>query len=548
MDVPADVPADAPAGQWRPKNKSQLVVLKSQTLDPADTIPAPSAIPLRGLIRRTRFAGFQFEEDTGPAPAPPVECDRLLDGFMLLEACRVEFPDEARRADVNGIGVGNVAEEDMQYFTNLSYLDIGDSRAPLEPLGALPGLRELHIQCNLVRSFDMLSGFPMLEILDLSYNMVPTASVSNLTALPNLRELDLTCNTLTALPEDMHAFEKLELLILERNRLQGAETVLALSKMPKLKLLNCAFNYFTAIPVPDPTLEDPWFSHLEEFNLANNYIAREDDIVSLPMMPRLQLVILYGNPLTQFVQQTELLGGAGAERKITTVTTMPDFSKKPSSGAYKTVQMATVREMNIPTAAQFKDRGNRTLLPPQTVLMPQQTAAPARSKVVETDEADGTFLTGVGLADEEEEEDDDDDDDLHVPDVILTRSLAPPERGSDPAKLRGAINSLRYALNHPLTSHSTIPKKGELQVDRPTFLQMCRQRPRKEYQPKNESLFEGSKAENKEALGSIEQVLDEMNERMKAAETDVTSVINADKDMESLVGMVQNVMDTYNKS
>ena len=46
--------------------------------------------------------------------------------------CRVEFPDEARRADLSSSAIGAAATEDLPYFSNLAYLDLGINVAPLE--------------------------------------------------------------------------------------------------------------------------------------------------------------------------------------------------------------------------------------------------------------------------------------------------------------------------------------------------------------------------------------------------------------------------------
>lgn len=37
-----------------------------------------------------------------------------MDGFMLLDACRVDLPHEALVAKVNGKGIRGVAEEDLK--------------------------------------------------------------------------------------------------------------------------------------------------------------------------------------------------------------------------------------------------------------------------------------------------------------------------------------------------------------------------------------------------------------------------------------------------
>merc|ERR1712185_897191 len=73
-----------------------------------------------------------------------------LDGFVMLEASGVEFPDEAARADLQEENLGAVTGEDLAFFTNLSYLDVGDNRLTLESLQTLPALQELHIHCNTI--------------------------------------------------------------------------------------------------------------------------------------------------------------------------------------------------------------------------------------------------------------------------------------------------------------------------------------------------------------------------------------------------------------
>ena len=49
---------------------------------------------------------------------------------------------------------GAGATEDLPYFSNLAYLDLGINAAPLEPLGALPALRELRMHCNRLRTLE----------------------------------------------------------------------------------------------------------------------------------------------------------------------------------------------------------------------------------------------------------------------------------------------------------------------------------------------------------------------------------------------------------
>lgn len=87
------------------------------------------------------------------------------------------------------------------------------------------------------------------------------------------------------------AFKKLEVLILERNRLEGDADLTSLSKAPRLRELNLSFNYFKRIP--EAAAMGTGFRMLEWLSLANNYIASERDILPLVRFPRLLQVILY---------------------------------------------------------------------------------------------------------------------------------------------------------------------------------------------------------------------------------------------------------------
>ena len=81
-------------------------------------------------------------------PPPPAQPEVVLDGFVLLEACRCEDPDEAEKAVLEGCGISSVISEDLSFFRKLSHLDLGDNRVPLASLAYLPGLIELHLDCN----------------------------------------------------------------------------------------------------------------------------------------------------------------------------------------------------------------------------------------------------------------------------------------------------------------------------------------------------------------------------------------------------------------
>ena len=325
------------------------------------------------------------------AAAAVAHTARILDGFMLLDACGVEFPDEASRADVQEEGLSDAITEDLSYFTNLVYLNAGDNELPMEKLAGLPSLQELHLHCNCIRSLPRLdklpevaglAAFSALEVLDLSFNKLSKDSIQRLSVLPRLRVLDLTCNSLNALPSMLVEFSVLEVLCLERNRLERDETLLALSTIPRLRELNIAHNYFRRVPnavahAGVPGSNGPGgFSSLEWLNLAHNYIATEQDIVSLVNLPSLTDVILYGNPMTvkssgrpsrrrkrTDARALPILSRATTKGRILNfVTEAPDTRKRRTGiGSYTDVNIRKVQGGPMPTNAQWRAAGNRAL-------------------------------------------------------------------------------------------------------------------------------------------------------------------------------------------
>ena len=619
-----DMPPGSAAGAWKPKSQAQLakwgsvqrhtLTVRARTLDPAydAQIPSRAALTVRAPNARRKFAPGPSElqqrdaaerragaaaaaASSSARAAEAAAPTRSLDGFMLLEACHVEFPDEARRADLSGCGVGGVSAEDMPYFSNLSYLDLGDNAAPLEPLGDLPALRELRFHCNLVRSLrGPLLGFAALEVLDLSFNALEPAAVAELAELPCLRELDLTRNGLQDVPPEIARCERLEVLVLESNRLHDVATLALLATVPRLKLLNVAHNQFTAVPEvgqgvgrggppgggqggdSGDGLAQPW-AMLEELNLACNFIAREDDIGALVSMPRLQLAVLYGNPLTEYcdpggsnplldVPDARPGAGSGQQQRITTITVEPALEKRrPARGTY-TFQMAKVGVDAVPSAARFRDAGNAALrsssssssfaaAAPRRGQAPPAAAAAAPPAPEEADTST-VFLTGMddgGGADEGQVPGFPDGGDSGVyrpserelvPGAVFNAPLTRPREGrkaagagKDPAALRRALNGLRASLNAPPSSDALLDRSAN-RVDRPTELQRIRQRKRRPFVPKRLGA-----AARSSALSDLESALDGINARMTLAERDAGSAMNADSNMSELVNSCERVVD-----
>ena len=167
-------------------------------------------------------------------------------------------------------------------------------------------------------------------------------------------------------------FKRLEVLILERNRLEADQEFLSLANAPRLRELNMAFNYFKR--VPKKAGHPMSFRMLEWLNLANNFIASEHDVLALVKFPRLLQVILYGNPITDSKRRREEVHKSakpaatnagldqeeGSGRIVNLVTDVPVPNAR-SKGAYNTFRITKVVDRGGPSATQWREAGNRAL-------------------------------------------------------------------------------------------------------------------------------------------------------------------------------------------
>ena len=179
----------------------------------------------------------------------PPEKAVQLDGFKLLEATGMGFPEDGRVAHLSDKKLTAVIEDDMSFFTGLLMLDVSENRLKLNYFWNMPRLKEIRLACNSIKIIENLYGFHKLQILDLSYNNLSLESVRELYKLPNLRDLDLCGNDLSILPEDMHLFNSLERLLLEHNKIQDTYVFDILARMPALRDLTLAYNCLTDIPI-----------------------------------------------------------------------------------------------------------------------------------------------------------------------------------------------------------------------------------------------------------------------------------------------------------
>lgn len=280
-----------------------------------------------------------------PPPSGPREPEEVsLDGFLLLDACHVDDPEDATQAVLEGSGIVRVIEDDLGFFSRLSHLDVGDNRLKLEQLAALPALQELHIDCNGITALALPAGaFPRLEVLNLGYNGLNADAVGALGALPALRELDLTCNQLRQLPPDWSAFVELRKLTLDRNLLADDDALVAIGTVPYLRGararvrahghraprcpcvrhgLTAQFSPPRAVPraargaelsvqsnklarIANAAVQNGGYAEVQAIDLACNSIEHEDELVAVLQMGQLTALSVWGNPF--------LRGGRGRE-------------------------------------------------------------------------------------------------------------------------------------------------------------------------------------------------------------------------------------------
>ena len=105
------------------------------------------------------------------------------------------------------MNINDVTEEDLEFFKNLTYLDISDNRVQLHQLMNLVALQELDLQYNSIDQLQLVDGcFPNIQTLHLSYNQIPPGHLQDLGMIPDLQILNLGSNNLSTLPTDMSFF------------------------------------------------------------------------------------------------------------------------------------------------------------------------------------------------------------------------------------------------------------------------------------------------------------------------------------------------------
>ena len=224
----------------------QIKTIKQQVITPSDCF-LPQRGSNDGVGRNNRRTHQPIYINNSLIETKTITT-QVLDGFALLDATGLGFPEDCRKASLTGVGYSSVIEEDLLFFNGLVYLDVSDNFFSFKCFEILPRLKELRIVCNNIETIDEIHGYEALQCLDLSYNKLIPDSVLSLSILPNLRELDLSGNNLITLPSQMNLFINLERLVLEHNKISDNEIFIELSTLPKLRDLDLAFNLLSCIP------------------------------------------------------------------------------------------------------------------------------------------------------------------------------------------------------------------------------------------------------------------------------------------------------------
>jgi Leucine rich repeat/Leucine Rich Repeat len=287
-------------------------------------------------LRRNPFNNFYKETPSSFKTKP---YNKILDGFLLLEASKIENPNEIIVAKLNGQGICDTIGDDLKYFTNLSQLDLSDNFVKLEKLVNLESLTDLNLMCNKITSIPPLnSAFKSLEILNLSFNKIHAVDIQNLSSLKKLEVLDLSNNELCTLPETLSGFRALKELNVSGNSF-STDSVLfsasilfkALSSIKTLQKLDLSRNKLRGIH--SECLQENSFSHLKELDFSQNWVDSHQNLMYAVKMKNLQVLIVTKNPFVQNKEIAELESVLSAEIGCTLVYE-DIFSKKKSRLPY----------------------------------------------------------------------------------------------------------------------------------------------------------------------------------------------------------------------
>lgn len=274
-----------------------------------------------------------FYKETGSKKVSPY--DRVLDANLLMEAAKANDPLEVIRVNLSGERIGEVDTYYLKLFCNLAHLDLSDNAVKIDLLTGFESLADLNLMCNKIIQLPELPEyvFRCLEILNLSFNHIPSHDLIKLASMTNLYTLDLSANELCTLPENLSGFKQLRDLKLANNlfstdsvMFSASELFASLASIPHLKKLDISRNKLRGIH--SDLLNDRSFPHLQELDFSFNIIDDQLNLSYAAQFGSLQMLIVTGNPFALNRQTEDLEELLQNDNGAVLINELPGAKKK----------------------------------------------------------------------------------------------------------------------------------------------------------------------------------------------------------------------------
>ena len=247
------------------------------------------------LCTATTFARVDINEANFP-------CENFRNWVLWLWETKGYITDAEieNTTSLSAVGMNISDLTGIQFFTNLTFLDVSRNQLTSLDVSSLTNLESLRVSINRLTSLD-ISGLTNIRVLVAGGNQLTSLDVSRLTNLEtlsvasnqltsfddvsgltnNIRWLDISVNQLTSL--DVSRLTNLETLSVASNQL----TSLDVSRLTNLEWLNVGSNQLTSLDVSRLT-------NLESLHVYRTQLTSLD----VSRLTNLKTLYVYSNQLT----------------------------------------------------------------------------------------------------------------------------------------------------------------------------------------------------------------------------------------------------------